>query len=315
MIAAARPTRALVLTLALLTASCATARFVPPAQKLQDAVATSTEAIGAWYAAVNELEREVWLDELVHDPSRTLDAYDAQGRPTPLLGATLSAEAVAARLDALALLGAYADNVLLLATLDVEGELAGAVDALGGGLTSLDQRFASLGADPKAGAYVQPVGAVVKLIGQTWLGAERDARLRALLDQGDPVVKRILELLEQDLAGVLVPLQTTGLAQLLATRVQRYNDARAQASLGERQAAVDDVLSLTDRWQAATAANPVATVRAMRAAHAALVALAREPDAPANRAVLAARLDAFTAAADQLAEAVAGFRRAAHQTR
>ncbi len=46
-------------------------------------------------------------------------------------------------------------------------------------LATLDERFAQLGADPKAGAYVQPVAQVVKTIGQVWMSAERDARLRA----------------------------------------------------------------------------------------------------------------------------------------
>lgn len=297
---------ALIVSISLLAAGCTTVRFEAPTRSFQASVAKSSAAIASWYGGLNQLEREIYLDEVLRDPARTLDAYDANGRPTPLIEPTFSPASIQARLDALALLGAYADHVYALATGDPATELGGAIDDLGGSLTGLSDRFASFGgADARAGAYVQPIGQVVKAIGAIWMEAEKEERLRSALDQGDGAVKKVLELLETDLRTVVDPLQRTGLAQLLATRVQWYNDHR-DAPLAERQAMLADIQALTTRYDAAMAADPAATIRAMRSAHAALVALAHQPDAPTNKANLAARLAVFTSTAEQLGAAVKG---------
>src|SRR3954464_3969081 len=86
-----------------------------PLASYRDAVTQASAAVGAYFSDVNAFERDLYFDELRTDAKKEVLATDADGKRTPLLGQTLGAESVRARLDSLTLLSAYGDRLAQLA--------------------------------------------------------------------------------------------------------------------------------------------------------------------------------------------------------
>jgi hypothetical protein len=150
---------------ALATACAAAPPYARPAGTFQQGFAEAAPVIRAVYTELNALRRDAYFTRLACDAQAELVEVDAEGRQTPLNRDAFSAESIQARVDAVELLGRYADRLAALASGDAAGEarLSEAATALGANLTGLGARFAEL-PDATADDYAGPVGEVAAAV-------------------------------------------------------------------------------------------------------------------------------------------------------
>lgn len=265
------------LALALLQGCKTPGSFREPVARFQQGNTEASTALGQYYSELNRFERDLYLDERLYDTSLEVLASDAAGRPTPLVGKLFSPESIQARMDAIALLGVYAERLATLAGADNPGTLPDSSQALGTQLGALGKQMETLAGkgDASASRYVEPVSTLVGVATSLFLEARQGAALQKGIEQGSAQVNAIIDLLEADLVEVLGPQRLTGAKQALASRVMFYNLHRDKLSLAERRAVLDDIRQASDTYEALVVAQPVEMARALRDAHEALLRFAR----------------------------------------
>ena len=251
--------------------------FREPVALFQEGNTAAGTALGKYYAELNRFERDLYLDERLYDTGLEVLATDAAGQPTPLVGKLFSPESIQARMDAIALLGVYAERLATLAGAEDAGKLPEGAQALGKQLGSLGARMETLAGrgDATASRYVAPVTALVGVVASLYLEHQQAQALQKGLEQGAPVVGALLDLLETDLVEVLGPQRLTGAKQALSSRVMYYNLQRDKLSLAERRAVLADIREASTVYEALVVAHPVELARALRDAHEALLRFAR----------------------------------------
>lgn len=279
--------------LAVLSA-CVTVKVETPLASYRDAVAQASAAVGAYFSDVNAFERDLYFDELRTDPRREVLATDAEGKRTPLLGQTLSAESVRARLDSLALLSAYGARLAELAGADAPSKLPEEGRALGEAITNLETTFRSLRDDAKAPDYAGPIGFIAGVLGEMYVDSKRDEALRKAIRDGTPKVDRILDLLEADLTQVAGPIRQLGAQQMLAERMDEYNRNRLKWSREQRHDALDDIRAAARGYELALVARPASLIAAIRTANHSLVAAVEAGRSADSMARLRGAIDALS---------------------
>jgi hypothetical protein len=290
-----------------LSSACVTNRFSKPISTYQKSVDASIGVIGKYYDGMNSYERRLYLQGILLNPKEEVLFTDAQGKLTPLAGRIFSPESVKARLDALALINLYAKRLADLAGSDAPTKFAENTKVLSDNLVNLSGTFSTLagaGADKTASKFITPIGSLVGLVGQIYLQEKRDAALKAAIEQGDPVVTQILDLIKDDLVGVISPQILTGAKQLLADRVNSYNQNRTTMSSEERRKALDEIAAAAQEYDATILFNPANLLQAMKEAHQALVKFARAPKEPKTFSDLVAALETFAGRAETAAQAI-----------
>jgi hypothetical protein len=102
------------LPLTVLLTGCATTNLAPPIASFQKSMTTTSAAIGTAFNNLNEIQRQLYLDEVALDPEKEVGIRDSAGEPTPLLGRTFQAPSIKARMDSLTLLANYAQKLTSL---------------------------------------------------------------------------------------------------------------------------------------------------------------------------------------------------------
>jgi hypothetical protein len=293
------------LTLAVLSCSCATAQWAKPIGNFKESVDGSVAVIGAYYEDLNTYERRIYLENAALNPKEEILWKDAQGKATPLAGQVFSAESIKARLDALRLVSAYARRLADLAGSNAPTQFASNADTLGSTLTGLAKTFQGLtGTDSSASAYIGPVSSLVGLIGNIILEHRRDEAIKLAITQGDKPVTQILDQFEQDLGMVIGPLRETGEKLLLADLVNDYNTHRATLTPAERRQRIDRISAAADAYFKAIASNPAGLVAGLRDAHRAMIKYAGSPRQPADLGEFAAALEVFANRVETAATAI-----------
>ena len=284
---------------------CVTTRLTQPVTSFQESINTSACAIGIYYNTLNEFEREIYLDECLYNPSKEVLSNDASGMPTPLLGTSFNAKSIKARTDAIILLGIYAKRLAELAGTDAPLKFKQNATILGDNLFSLQHTFEQLSkSDVTAKNYTGPIGTLVGVVGNIYFEQKRDAALKTAIEEGAPSVRKILLLLQKDLAEVIDPLKTSGLKEKLAIRVGYYNDHRKTFNYEKRKQLLAEIKEVGSSYEASIAANPANLVQAMSDAHESLVKYASLPNTPQNLAEFLTSLETFKIRADESISAV-----------
>ncbi|MFE8603187.1 hypothetical protein [Archangium violaceum] len=296
----------LALALVLPTGCKTPGSFREPVARFQEGNTEASTALGRYYSELNRFERDLYLDERLYDTSLEVLASDAAGRPTPLVGKLFSPESIQARMDAIALLGVYAERLATLAGAENPGKLPEGSQALGTQLGTLGKQMESLAGrgDASASRYVAPVTTLVGVATSLFLEARQAAALQKGIEQGAPQVNAILDLLESDLVEVLGPQRLTGAKQALASRVMFYNLHREKLSLAERRAVLDDIRRASDTYEALVVAQPVEMARALRDAHEALLLFSRSERKVESFEELSAAMQSFQGRVQTAAAAV-----------
>ncbi|MCY1082630.1 hypothetical protein [Archangium lansingense] len=285
----------LALAMALLPGCKTPGSFREPIARFQQGNTEASTTLGLYYSELNRYERDLYLDERLYDTSLEVLASDSAGRPTPLVGKLFSPESIQARLDAISLLGVYAERLATLAGAENAGKLPESAQALGTQLGTLGKQMESLAGkgDVSASRYVEPVTTLVGVATSLFLEARQAAALQKGIEQGSPQVTAILDLLEKDLVEVFGPQRLTGAKQALASRVMFYNLQRDKLSLAERRAVLEDIRRASDSYEALVVAQPVEVARALRDAHDALLRFARDERKVESFEELSAAMQSF----------------------
>lgn len=294
---------ALALCLATIGATgCAVNRYKAPVGAFRERTVRSTAVLADFYATRNQFEVDLYLDEVAADPAKEVLKTNPDGTPTPFGKPAFSPASLRARLDALDLIGAYANRLADLASSDAPAKFKDAAALLGENLGSLNSTFAGLAgpADPTANTYVGPIANLIGAIGEMILEAKRDRLISTAINKAAPEVEKILDLVKKDLD--IFSLQvSTGANQRFTTLVAAYNRDRANLNYEARKSRLSEILDAATASSADVVAAPSSLVTSMSDAHQALVKLASSKRGPANFAEFNSELELWAIRIEMLA--------------
>jgi hypothetical protein len=163
--------RTAVLTVALLTIGCTTNRFNTPLGTFRSDIQAGNAIIGDFYRTRNAYERKLYLLSVFVNKDQEVLFIGSDG-PTPLGSPVFSEDSLKARLDALRLVGVYADRLAELAGSSAPSKFSEASALLGTNLTSLPKQFENLAShntkdtqDTTASKFIEPITNLVRAIG------------------------------------------------------------------------------------------------------------------------------------------------------
>lgn len=273
------PLLLLLLTL-LATAGCVANRYEAPVANFRDQTQATISVLGDFYSSRNSYELDLYLQTIAADNTLPVLTADAHGKPTPLAGSVFSPASVKARLDALVLIGTYADRLNDLATTDTPTNFQTAASLLGQNLGSLDVTFKQLAgkSDPTANKYIGPVADLIGTIGQMYLQHKRDQLLAQAITDGAPAVEKILSQMRDDMDSIFSLEVISGAHERLATLIVAYNTDREKLSFDKRTARLAEIKTAAAEAAAAASSAPSGLITSMMGTHKALVQFAQSKD-------------------------------------
>lgn len=222
---------------------CAANRYEAPVSSFRDKTQQTINVLSTFYSSRNSYEVALYLQTVAADSSLRVETTDANGNPTPLGKPVFSPASIKARLDALTLVGVYANRLYDLANTTAPGKFQSAATALGSNLSSLDKSFEKLqnASDPTANKYVGPISSLVGTIGEMFLERKRDELITKAVTDGAPQVEKILSQVRDDMDRIFSLEIITGSNERLATLISAYNNAdRAKLTYEQRLARLND---------------------------------------------------------------------------
>ena len=284
------------------SAGCAANRYAVPVQSFRDSTQRTIGTLRDFYQSRNAYEVDLYLSAVAADPTQEALARDGNGRPTPLGRPIFAADSVAARLNALDLVGAYSGRLAQLAGSDAPARFRDAAELLGTNLSSLDKTFQKLSpADESAARFVTPIANLIGAIGEMVLENKRDALVTAGIEKGEQPVQQVLMLLRDDMDNIFGLEENAGDAERLAILIDAYNRERQQLGFEQRKARLEEIKAAQLTRATAAQSVPAALVTSMMDAEAALIQLARSPRKPVNFADLNTALALWATRVEYLA--------------
>ena len=275
---------------------CATNRYAAPVGDFRDRAQATIGVLSEFYDSRNDYELQVYLNSVAANSQTKLVEVSAQGVHTPLGKPVFSPAGIKARLDALDLIGAYANRLADLASSTAPAKFHDTADLLGTNLSSLDQTFKTLGGkkDPTANAYIMPITDLIGAIGQTILEHKRDVMIKEAVDKAEGPINKILEIVKSDLDNIFSLASSTGESDNLSDLVKAYNSDAPNISFDQRQARLKQIEAAVKGRSVAAASVPSSLVTSLAEAHHALVRLARSSRKPQDFAAFNDALAAWT---------------------
>jgi hypothetical protein len=293
----------------------------------QESVGLVSTSVGSYFAEMNQFERELYLQDVYLHPTRKVSSRGTKATATKPATSGLfgpfSDDSIRARMDAISLLGRYGKRLAELAGSNAPERFNSAAQELGTNLYGLQSTFNNLanGGDPTAHNFTGPIGAIIGAVGKMILEEKRDKKLRIAINEAAPAVRKVINLIENDLNTVVVPQRLSGNSIALSRLVIFYNCAVASGTmpagqcpnpppvltLDQRRDFLNRIGEATRRYELFKTSNPAEAISTMRDAHEALVKYA-ENRSPQNLAALIAALDSFRGSAQQVADAVVQIR-------
>lgn len=282
----------------LVSFGCAANRYQAPVSAFRDKTQQTIGVLSDFYSSRNSYEIDLYLQGVAADSSLPVQKIDANGVPTPLGKPIFSPASIKARLDALSLVGAYAERLSDLANSTAPAKFQSAGTLLGQNLSSLDKTFQTLqgSSDPTASKYVGPISILVGTIGQMYLDRKRDELISKAIADGAPRVDLILSQIRDDMDQIFSIEVITGANEQLATLITAYNAERSKLSYEQRVARLSAIKAAGREAAASAGSAPSNVVTAMMVAHKALVQAASSAKKPSldNLATLNSALEQWT---------------------
>ncbi len=290
------------LVLAALAVSCGSSQgYSRHIKTFQESYDEASPALAELYTGLNRWNRRgQWMVSVCSEPPARAAASD-HAPPgflsyTQLFEPPFRRNAIQARLDALELVGRYAQRLAELASPDGPARFAEASSSLGQRLGGLETRVRSLAGESDFTAVAEPIGSIVSAIGHTWLEGRARAELRQSILRAGPAVLAVLDFLERDLALTVDRMHDLRTRDIVTTCAGYYNNHYATWTRQERREFLDELEEVLQLQEGYESANPARMIGAMRDAHEALVRFARDPGSTeASSARLAASMDVFAA--------------------
>jgi hypothetical protein len=253
---------------------CGPSDYLELIGKYQESVNLASVCLADYYRNINESERDIYIRERLLNGklpfyTQTADPQSKTTTPTPLMG-LFSEASIQARIDTITLLGLYGERLSQIASNDSAAQFATNARVLGENLDSLSSRFSNLKNDATAPKYAGPIGTIVGIVGQSYLEHQQMKALKRGITDGSKAVNEILDLLEKDIVGVTLPLQTTGEMQILSERIAQYNTTLLGEDEETRSLVINEIKDSVERYQKIQASNPAPMIQSMRDANNAL---------------------------------------------
>ena len=152
-------------------AGCAVNRYQAPVTTFRAQTQQTIGVLSDFYSSRNSYEIDAYLQVVAADSKLAVLETDADGKPTPLGRPVFTPASIKARLDALNLIGIYADRLYDVANSTAPTDFQNAATVLGDNLGSLEKTFKTLegASDPTANKYVGPISTLIGTIGQMFL--------------------------------------------------------------------------------------------------------------------------------------------------
>jgi predicted DNA-binding ribbon-helix-helix protein len=288
------------LVVVLASLGCGRAGFVEPVTSFQEASSVVIASTRLYLTELNKIEREHYLTD---QASKKLQIK------LPELEAVqvFSQEGLKARLDALDQLARYGALLSRLAKSDAPERVKAEAETLGTSIRDLTETVNTLNGDDDK-AFKNAVGPAAALIGEVLnLVVEQRLReaLKAAVERGEAPVNRLVAAIGSDLV-IAYERKRNLLSNLRVAFVDQYNveQQKPAPDLGRLRALADQVRAHEDRWEVFASANPATGLDAMRDAHTALVSYARSAGRVTDLASLVEAMEAFSARARRLGQAV-----------
>lgn len=272
-------------------ASCSTPQYEPLVGNFGQSVAKSSNAIQGYYASINDVARQAYIDQIIYTKELKLVEVPPDASPVPMairdgagnstaLVTLIDPASIKARTDALQIIAVYGDKLTALSTSSAPTQIDTSSEALGADLKNLGSTIQALTApgqelaktDKTLGAYAGPVSALVGSLGRMYAQRKVDDAIKEAVNNAAPQVNKILDLIDADLNSAIQPLEKIYGLQALSNRVIFYNQldqrltdevfakSKPAAAGGKATIASSDLLSqMTTRR---TLADQVATAAA-----------------------------------------------------
>ena len=288
-----------VVALSVILSGCTANRYEAPASSFRDKTQQTINVLGSFYSSRNSYEIDVYLQSIAADSSLPVQTVDSKGVPTPLGKPVFSPASIKARLDALNVVGIYANRLYDLANTSAPSKFQSAATTLGQNLSSLDKTFQTLqgASDPTANKYIGPISSLVGTIGEMYLDRKRDELVTKAVTEGAPQVEVILSQVRDDMDKIFSLEIISGSNEKLATLIFAYNNDRTKLNYEQRMVRLSEIKAAANELAASVGSAPTALVTSMMDAHKALVLEATSPAKSKinNLAALNSALEQWTA--------------------
>jgi hypothetical protein len=277
---------------------CTANRYEAPASSFRDNTQQTINVLSSFYSSRNSYEIELYLQSVAADSSLPIQTTDSNGVPTPLGKPVFSPASIKARLDALNLVGVYANRLYDLANSAVPARFQSAATALGQNLSSLDKTFQTLqgASDPTADKYIGPISSLIGTVGEMFLDQKRDELVTKAVTDGAPQVDLILSQVRDDMGKVFSLEVITGTNEKLAILIAAYNNDRKRLDFEQRTTRLAEIRAAANEVAGSVGSAPAGVVTAMMEAHRALIQEATSPPRSriSNLAALNGALEQWT---------------------
>jgi len=262
-----------------------------------------TKATAGYYANLNAISLDAYLEEALTDPEKELLTEDEHGVQTALSQPTFDPKALSIRMKVLKVVGRYGTLIGQIAGSDAPTKFRTNVAAFQGSLTGL---YAELEDDADArNKFGASVGLLGKIAGH-WMDQKRFNALKRGINQAKEPVETLLTELRDDFKSTEETGSPNGeievwAATMLDTRYSKlrefYNDQARETGLSVDQRAMllDEIEKLHTAKGAATAIRPSAVVAQMLTCHQKLHFSVNNPGDKKARGELKKALDDLTA--------------------
>jgi hypothetical protein len=257
----------------LLNAGCARpSAYKAPVSKFRDASAVVIESTKVYLTALNKTERDHYIDDQV--------ASRGQIQLTRIEEVQVfSADAIAARVNALDQLANYTELLFRLATSDAPATVQGSAKDLGTALTNLSGQVNKLGGpdDAKFKAAVNTVFPVIGNVLQALVEQRIEDALKKAITTGAAPVNDLIEAIKVD-AEISFERKRNVLSKRRSDAVLQYNtefQKGANASPAALRRYADVISDTEDQWEVFKTAQPTSGLAAMQRANTALEKFAR----------------------------------------
>jgi hypothetical protein len=285
-----------------LLAACGAPNLTVPTAKFAQSVTTSAAAIETEFTG----EFAAWQQSYItiHAIKGTpidLAVLEGTDKPADEPTVSFSRDAIADRIKAIEAIKAYATALGSLAGTTVPADIATDGKKLETDLTGL-VKTAKI-KDPSFDSYAQPITDIAVFFGQQYAQNQRDAAIRAAVQNADQPFTRIttqlqidLELLREDKDGMA--------ARLLQLRVRGFNRAAKPDNEEKLTPLGTKVMDVETTRQALAHYAALDTITAWQKAEASLVTFLKSPQTAQDTASLTVAIDAFATQVQPLAAAV-----------
>jgi hypothetical protein len=259
--------------LGLVNVGCARpSAYKAPVSKFRDASAVVIESTKTYLTALNKTERDHYIDDQVASRGQIqlIRIEEVQ---------VFSADAIAARLDALDELANYTELLFRLATSDAPETIKGSAKDLGTALTNLSDQVNKLGGadDAKFKSAVNTVFPVIGDVLKALVEQRIEDALQKAITTGAAPVNDLIEAIKVD-AQIAFERKRNVLSKRRADAVLQYNtefQKGANASPAALRRYADVISETEDQWEAFKIAQPTLGLDAMQRANTALEKFAR----------------------------------------